>query len=132
VAVRELPDGATVNDLLVVNPTTAAVLLLDGEEVLGAQQNRTFDVSVLFPPGATLKVPVSCVEHGRWDGARRGERFSLAPQAGYPELRRLKSRHVRHAVALGRPARAGQQEVWADVARQPSRLAVGLGHRSDA
>ena len=34
------------NDLVVVNPTAVAVLLYEGEEVLGAQQNRTFDVSV--------------------------------------------------------------------------------------
>lgn len=68
--VKELDGGASVNDLMVVNPTDVAVLLYEGEEVLGAQQNRTFDVSVLVPAGASVRVPVSCVEHGRWDGSR--------------------------------------------------------------
>src|SRR3954464_4524212 len=45
--VGELEGGASVNDLVVHNPTGTSVLLFEGEEVLGAQQNRTFDVSVL-------------------------------------------------------------------------------------
>ena len=91
VLVKELAGGASVNDLVVVNPTDVAVLLYEGEEVLGAQQNRTFDVSVLVPAGASVRVPVSCVEHGRWDGARHSEAFSPAPQAAYPSLRRMKN-----------------------------------------
>src|SRR4051795_12894834 len=38
VLVKELAGGASVNDLVVVNPTDVAVLLYEGEEVLGAQQ----------------------------------------------------------------------------------------------
>jgi hypothetical protein len=49
-----LAGGASVNDLLVLNPTDVDVLLYEGEEVLGAQQNRTFDVSVLVPAGISL------------------------------------------------------------------------------
>src|SRR6185503_1662091 len=56
--ISELPQGASVNDLIVVNPTPLPVLLFEGEEVLGAQQNRTFDVSVLVPASSTLRVPV--------------------------------------------------------------------------
>src|SRR3954449_12879712 len=37
--VGELEGGASVNDLSVHNPTGKAVLLFEGEEVLGAQQN---------------------------------------------------------------------------------------------
>src|SRR3954469_12058037 len=60
-SVKELAAGAAVNDLLVLNPTPTPVLLYEGEEVLGAQQNRTFALSVLVPAGAQLRVPVSCV-----------------------------------------------------------------------
>jgi hypothetical protein len=62
VTVKELQRGASVNDLVVHNPLDVPVLLYEGEEVLGAQQNRTFDVSVLVAAGATPEVPVSCVE----------------------------------------------------------------------
>ena len=58
--------GASVNDLVVANPTPLPILVYEGEEVLGAQQNRTFDESVLIAAGATVKARVSCVEAGRW------------------------------------------------------------------
>ena len=108
--VKELEDGASVNDLVVLNPTDANVLLYEGEEVLGAQQNRTFDVSVLVAAGRSLRVPVSCVEHGRWDGARHGEAFRPAPQAAYPSLRAMKNRaaHARVATGHGRARRPGR------------------------
>ena len=78
--VKELGGGASVNDLVVHNPLDVPVLLYEGEEVLGAQQNRTFDVSVLVAARSVLQVPVSCVEAGRWDGAtpRRGVRPGAA------------------------------------------------------
>jgi hypothetical protein len=117
VTIKELGDGASVRDLVVFNPTDVPVLLFEGEEVLGAQQNRTFDISVLVPAHSELKVPVSCVEAGRWDGSRHSEDFAPAPQAAYPSLRRLKSEHVRRAVAAGMEARADQSAVWDNVGR---------------
>ena len=70
---RELDGGASVRSLVVENPTDLPLLVYEGEEVLGAQQNRTFDDSVLVAAGAKLDVPVSCVEAGRWDGTRHAE-----------------------------------------------------------
>jgi len=122
--VKELEDGASVGDLVVLNPTDANVLLYEGEEVLGAQQNRTFDVSVLVAAGRSLRVPVSCVEHGRWDGARHGEAFRPAPQAAYPSLRAMKNRAAHARVATGMAARADQGAVWDEVAAKASRLDV--------
>src|ERR1700735_2144142 len=52
VTVKELDGGASVNDLIVHNPLDAPVLLYEGEEVLGAQQNRTFDASALVEIGS--------------------------------------------------------------------------------
>src|SRR5262249_52453113 len=100
-AVKELAAEARVNDLLVENPLDVPVLLYEGEEVVGAQQNRTFDVSVLVPERSTLQVPVSCVEAGRWDRRRHGEAFRPSPQAAYPEIRMAKSAHVRASMARG-------------------------------
>jgi hypothetical protein len=122
VTVHELQGGGSVNDLTIHNPTGTAVLLYDGEEVLGAQQNRTFDVSILVGAGAKLDVPVSCVEYGRWDGARHADAFAPAPQTAYPALRRAKSRQVRHAVAAGMEARAEQGHVWDEVAHKHARM----------
>jgi ARG/rhodanese/phosphatase superfamily protein len=128
--VKELPGGASVNDLYVVNPLDEPVLLYEGEEVLGAQQNRTFDVSALVAARSELRVPVSCVEHGRWDGRRHAEPFAPAPQAAYPALRRAKNEALRASVAAGGEARARQGEVWAEVAAKAARH--GVASETDA
>lgn len=124
VSVKELEGGASVNDLRVVNPTDRPVLIYEGEEVHGAQQNRTFDVSVLVAARSSLQVPVSCVEAGRWDGSRRFESFAPAPQAAYPALRRLKNRAARASLAAGTGPRAMQAEVWDEVALKSARMDV--------
>src|SRR3954469_8366555 len=113
--VGELDSGASVNDLLVENPTTDRVLLFEGEEVLGAQQNRTFDVSVLVEAGSKVRVPVSCMEAGRWDGSRHREDFQPAPQTANPRMRRMKARQARPAIAAGHKARANQGAVWEEI-----------------
>jgi hypothetical protein len=123
-AVKELPGGASVNDLIVSNPLDILVLLYEGEEVLGAQQNRTFDVSVLVAARSELKVPVSCVEAGRWDGGRHDEAFAPAPQTANPRLRRMKNTQARASLAAGLEARAVQSEVWREVADTAGRHGV--------
>ena len=57
VSIKELESGASVNDLVVINPTETPVLLFGGEEVLGAQQNRTFDVTALIGANTTSASP---------------------------------------------------------------------------
>ena len=122
--VKELGGGASVNDLVVHNPLDVPVLLYEGEEVLGAQQNRTFDVSVLVAAASVLQVPVSCVEAGRWDGSRHDEAFAPAPQAANPRLRRMKNTQARASLAAGLEARAVQSEVWREVAETAGRHGV--------
>jgi ARG/rhodanese/phosphatase superfamily protein len=116
--IKELDSGASVRELLVENPTDQPVLIFEGEAVLGAQQNRTFDVSVLVGAGAGARVPVSCVEAGRWDGTRHSDHFAPAPQAADPSLRRVKRVRSNLAAAAGMPAVADQSEVWDVVGRR--------------
>ena len=130
VTIKELGDGASVRDLVVTNPTSLPVLLFEGEEVLGAQQNRTFDVSVLVGANATLTVPVSCVEAHRWDGSRHDEAFAPAPQAAYPTLRRLKNEAAMRQVVRGAEARADQGAVWQEVDQKLDDVAASAPTRA--
>ncbi len=116
VAITELESGASVNDLVVSNQGARPVLLYEGEEVIGAMQNRVIDISILIAAGSKTQIPVSCVEQGRWDGGRRHERFVPSQQAADPRMRRLKSQRVRMNAELGLAARADQGEVWREVA----------------
>jgi hypothetical protein len=128
--VKELDKGASVNDLVVDNLTDKSLLIYDGEEVLGAQQNRTFDVSALIGAGQRVEVAVSCVERGRWDGRRADEHFKSAPHAPDPSLRRAKRSQANARAAAGAEPRAMQAEVWFEVGQRLDRL--GVSSDSDA
>ena len=118
VTISELPTGASVNDVLVWNPLDVGVLLYEGEEILGAQQNRTVDAAVLIGARVKAQVPVSCVEQSRWDGARHDEAFTPSPQAAFPALRAAKNLRMREHMAAGMAPRADQGEVWDALAQQ--------------
>src|ERR671930_1654670 len=74
--VTEVDAAGSVPELLAKNPLDANVLLYDGEELLGAKQNRILNVTVLVPAHAETRIPVSCVEQGRW--AARSAGFASA------------------------------------------------------
>ncbi len=122
--VNEQPGGGSVRDVLVTNPTDSAVLIYEGEEVIGGQQNRTFDKSLLIAPGETLVAPVSCVEQGRWDGSRNSEDFQPSQQAADPDMRRRKASSSHRARVSGMEERADQGEVWDMVSSRSASLGV--------
>ena len=64
--VTEVSDSGSVPELLLRNGGGKPVLLLDGEELVGAKQNRVLNLTILAPAGKDLRIPVSCVEAGRW------------------------------------------------------------------
>jgi len=66
VTVKEVSEAGSVPDLLVENKGDVRVLFLEGEELVGAKQNRILNTSVLVAAQSTTKIPVSCVEQGRW------------------------------------------------------------------
>jgi hypothetical protein len=117
--IDEVSESGSVPELAVDNPTDANVLLYDGEELLGAKQNRILNVTVLVGAKSKMPIPVSCVEEGRW--SRRSASFDSAPHAAHPELRRLKAERLSAApMARG----AAQAEVWEAVRAKSARLGV--------
>jgi len=68
--VAEVDEAGSVPELRAVSEADVAILLLDGEELIGAKQNRILNTDVLLRPQAKKMIPVSCVEQGRWRHTR--------------------------------------------------------------
>ena len=113
--IEELDEGGSVPELRVVNGGAAAVLVLEGDELIGAKQNRVVNSSVLVAAESELVLPVSCVERGRW--SRRSRAFSSGKATPHLSLRHLKSRSVHDSLRRGRGHRSDQGAVWEEVDR---------------
>ncbi|MCX8006019.1 MAG: hypothetical protein N2688_13875, partial [Burkholderiaceae bacterium] len=72
--ITETSDAGAVPELLLRNRAERDLLLLDGEELIGAKQNRVLNTTILAAAGADIRIPVSCVEAGRW--AWQSRRFA--------------------------------------------------------
>lgn len=116
-------DPPQVPFLVVTNLATVPVLLVEGEMLVGGDQNRTMNVTVLCPPGADLVVPVSCVEAGRW-GARRSMSGSSRLAPGSLRAAKIAGLEPRSSDVGSR--RSDQSRVWDEVDRQ------SLAHEIDS
>lgn len=128
--IEELPQ-ASVPHLVVSNPTDRPILLVEGEQFLGGDQNRTLNVSVLVPADAKLKIPVSCLEAGRW-GRRR--KFSAGPTHALRRVRHRKNLSVARNLigeAGASAERPGDQgAVWSSIDAELDRRQVAAPTRS--
>jgi hypothetical protein len=96
--VSEVGAEGVVEWLAVENPMSECVLLYEGEELIGAKQNRIVQETILVGAHSMLKIPAKCVERGRW--ARHSQHFRPAPRAAYPELRKARRQGLPVASAL--------------------------------
>jgi hypothetical protein len=111
--VLEVGEGGRVPELVVVNTGVLPLLLLDGEELVGAKQNRILNTSLLVPPGRRVRVPVSCIERGRWD--RISHSFASRESVMPSSLRAMKFSRVSKSVRSTGSYDAGQGKVWEEI-----------------
>lgn len=119
-SVTEVSESGSVPELLVKNLSKTPVLILDGEELVGAKQNRIVNLTILVATQQTLHIPVSCVEAGRW--VRRSREFASAGRAHYASGRARKLEQVSFAMRESGSRMADQGDVWADIDAKACRL----------
>jgi len=108
----EPPDVPT---LAITNLADVPILLVEGEMLVGGDQNRTMNVTVLCPPHARTLVPVSCVEAGRW-GSRRTVSASSRHAPG--SLRAAKTVNLEPRTGDASDRGSDQGLIWEEVDRQ--------------
>ena len=120
--VTEVSEAGSVPYLKVANGADRPLLLLDGEELVGAKQDRILNTTVLVDAHTEVTIPVSCVEQGRW--GYRGRQFRRGDASLFASLRAKKAAWVSRSIRAGRGHTADQDEVWAQLACRADELDV--------
>ena len=118
--ITEVSDEGQVPELKIVAKGDKAVLLVDGEELVGAKQNRVLNLTILVPAPSTTTIPVSCVESGRWH--HRSRAFASAPRTQFAEGRAARVRQVTSSLLHAGHRRSDQGAVWELIAEKSARF----------
>ena len=113
IMITEISENGSVPELKLINMSESYILLLDGEELEGAKQNRVLNTTLLVPPKSELKVPVSCTEQGRWN--RVSAEFQHSGKFLFRRARGNKMSSVHQSLKFGQGYRSNQSEVWKDI-----------------
>lgn len=117
--VTELTEHGKVDTLRVDNLGGVPLLLLDGEQVRGAKQDRVFNATMLVPPRSSIAAPVSCVERGRWRAESR--EMTSTESTLPPSMRASKLRSVSQTLHGSRTYAGDQRKVWREVEEYATR-----------
>ncbi len=122
VVVEEVSEGGSVPELRLTNFANRVVLVVDGTELVGAKQNRIVNASFLIPPESVTKIPVSCVEQGRW--RYQGKEFRSSRHFSPHSIRKDNVEFHKATLKEKRGYVSDQRKVWASVADMSHKMEV--------
>lgn len=122
VVIREVDEGGHVPELVVVNNADKPLMILDGEELFGAKQNRVLNTTVLLRKKSATIIPVSCTEQGRWH--YESKTFKDSGYIMSPRIRGLKNRSVQESLYRSGDYRSDQGAVWNGIHEQALNASV--------
>jgi len=108
--VTEVDHGGSVPELKVANKAKTPVLLLDGEELAGAKQNRVLNTTILLKEKSKTIIPVSCTEQGRW--SYMSPEFGESGVIISPQVRSEKAASVTRSLGISGKYDSNQGAVW--------------------
>ncbi len=106
-----------VNNILITNNAVTPLILIDGEEVIGAKQNRIVNNTVMVPPKTTMKISVSCTERGRWS-------YKDNTSSDFCESLYFATSDTRRAKASAADENSRQQIVWNSIDKFSRRCSI--------
>ena len=120
VSVREVQKEGSVPNLAVENRSDSDVLIVDGEELVGAKQNRIANLTLLVPAERTTIIPVSCVEAGRWSYSRPD--FGVTERVQYSRGRAERLHSVHASMRTAGTRVSDQGAVWGAQREKAARM----------
>ena len=107
-----IEDSNEVGSVLLSYNSRNPLFVMDGEEIIGARQNRIFNTSFTVENEDKLSVPVTCVEEGRWSG---GKNFSTGRICAHPAIRAITSASITKNLSTNHSFMSDQSSVWKEV-----------------
>lgn len=121
--ITEVSDGGSVPQLTVTNKSPRDIIIYDGQQLIGAKQNRIVNITVVVAANSTLPIPVSCVEQGRW--RYTSPTFESSAHFSYPSLRRSTHSDVTASMSGDSVSfNTDQSKVWRDISAKAVRMDV--------
>jgi hypothetical protein len=120
--IGEVSMAGAVPELKVYNRVSQTVLLLDGEELIGAKQNRVVNLTIMVPADTELTIPVSCVEAGRW--RHISDTFAAADRAQFSRSRARKLAQVSYSLRESGGRHSDQTDIWNEIAAKSARMSA--------
>ncbi len=111
--IGEVSQEGRVPELKVTNKSDTPILLLDGEELAGAKQNRVLNTTILLKENSETIIPVSCTEQRRW--SYKSQEFSDSGTVMIPKIRKMKSQTVSDSLQESSEYRSDQGTVWTSI-----------------
>jgi hypothetical protein len=122
IMVTEISEGGHVPELKVINRADKPVLLIDGEELIGAKQNRVLNTTILLKEKSETVIPVSCTEHGRW--SYKSGHFEESAYMMSANLRNIKNVSVSRSLLHSLKYASDQGAVWDGISAQAKAAGV--------
>ena len=106
VLVEEIDYSGSVPEIRINNKSEDLLVLIDGEAIKGAKQNRIIENSVVINSESSALVPVNCVEKGRW--YYKTSDFEKASFSLSPKIRNTKTEYLKNGLD-------SQSAVWEEI-----------------
>jgi len=113
--ITELDEGV-VQELLAHNHGPKPVLILEGDTLVGCKQNRVVAHTLMVAAAASVKIPVGCMEEGRWE--HTSATFRTGGLRMEPSLRQASVSETASRRRAGAPVALDQGRLWGHVAER--------------
>lgn len=118
IVIGEVSPEGSVPEFGVRNKGNKPILLIHGEELRGAKQNRTLSTDIFVRGRSKIVIPVSCTQQGRWSyDKEEGVKVHSTEYVSPVKMRSSMSHSVSASLKGGKGFAANQSAVWNGVSR---------------
>lgn len=108
----EEKDGGKIDEVIFKNLSEEKIFALDGEEIIGALQNRVTNTAFFAEEKSTFSLPVTCVEERRWKGK---EKIFSPGEISFATLRAVLCKTTTQSLYKKKSFSSDQSLIWETV-----------------